>query len=233
MRLVILAMGAALATCTSTSAREVQIPFVGCQSDGQVGRLKPPKDDGTAPRLPASIATRLAWYASNNTGGVLAPRNWKCFELYGSNGSVLMVTPDGFGNDPFTAKLRGPAVQLSISLGDTSGRFESAEIAARLFPSRRLFVESVIAEGIEPKKDFVFGPFPHDQIRRLTRKYVMFKTPANEDGMGTKSRLVKAREPIHGLVWMDEENNATLLAVRLAPSQRDLALQIVGEMKPR
>ncbi|MDB5716509.1 MAG: hypothetical protein JWO15_3906, partial [Sphingomonadales bacterium] len=144
--------------------------FVGCKSDGQVGALDAPEDNGAAPKVRAAVASRLAWYASNNTGGVLGPRGWHCFELYGSNGSVLMVTPNGFGHDPFAAKLAGPAIQLSISLGDTSGRFEAAQIAARLFPNRRAFVESVIGEGIEPKGDFVFGPFPQDRIRRFPRR---------------------------------------------------------------
>jgi hypothetical protein len=143
-----------------------------------------------------------------------------------------MVTPDGFGRDPFTARLAGPAIQLSVSLGETSGRFEAAKIAARLFPNRRAFVESVIDEDIEPKADFVFGPFPHDHILKLTRDAVAFETPANEDGMGTNSRLVKSGDPIQGLAWMDGDNNAVLLAVRLPQNQKDVAAQIVAAMKP-
>ena len=233
MRLVVVIMGAAIAMSGTALAHDMQVPFVGCKSDGQVGALDPPKDNGRAPRLPAPVASRLAWYSSNNTGGVLAPRGWRCFELYGSNGSFLMVRPNGFGRDPFSAKLSGPAVQLSISLGDTSGRFESAKIAARLFPNRKAFVDSVIGEDIEPKKNFVFGPFPQDRIDRLTSDAVAFETPANTDGIGTMNRLLKSSDPIHGLIWMDDENNATMLAVRLAPSQKDLSAYIVNEIMPR
>jgi hypothetical protein len=232
MRLVF-ALGAAIALSGSAWAQDVQVPFVGCKSDGQVGALDPPKDGGTAPKLAAAVASRLAWYASNNTGGVLAPRGWQCFELYGSNGSVLMVQPGDFGRALLSTELSGPAIQLSISLGDTSGRFEAAQLAARLFPDRRGFVDKVISEGLEPKAEFVFGPFPQDRIHRLSRDVVAFETPANTDGMGTKSRLLKSGDPIQGLVWMDRDNNATFLAVRLAPSQRDLAAYIINEMKPR
>jgi hypothetical protein len=144
-----------------------------------------------------------------------------------------MVKPGDFGRDPFSAELSGPAIQLSISLGDTSGRFEAAQFAARLFPNRRGFVDKVISEGIEPKADFVFGPFPQDRLHRLSRDVVAFETPANQDGMGTKSRLVKSSDPIQGLVWMDDDNNATYLAVRLAPDQEGLAATIMDEKKPR
>ena len=47
------------------------------------------------------------------------------------------------------------------------------------------------------------------------------------------NRLLKSSDPIHGLIWMDDENNATMLAVRLAPSQKDLSAYIVNEIMPR
>lgn len=233
MLLVTIALSAAMAINASARAHDVRVPFVGCKSDGQVGPLGAPKDRGAAPRVRAAIASRLAWYASNNTGGVFGPRGWHCFELYGSNGSVLMVTPDRFGQNPFAAKLTGPAIQLSISSSETSGRFEAAQIAARLFPNRRAFVESVIGEGIEPKADFVFGPFPQDRIHRLSPDVVAFETPATMEGMGTKSRLLKSGASIRGLVRMDRDNNATLLAVRLAPDQQDLAAYVIDALQYR
>jgi hypothetical protein len=233
MRLVILALAIAIASRAEAKARDVQVPFVGCKSDGQLGPLAPPKDKRATPALPPPIAARLAWYASNNTGGVLAPRGWGCFELYGSNGSLLMVAPGGFGRDPIPATLTGPAIQLSISFGETSGRFEAARIAARLFPERKAFVDSVIAEGIAPKQDFVFGPFAHDHIDRLARDLVGFETPANRDGIGTMSRLVKSGDPIHGRASMDRANNATVLVVRLPPRQADLTETILRVRKPR
>lgn len=233
MRLSMFVLLGTIAITAPASAQGVKVPFVGCRSDGQTGALPPPRDNGRAPKVPPQFAAHLAWYASNNTGGVLAPKGWHCFELYGSNGSVLMISPNGFGKDPFAAKLSGPAIQLSISLGDTSGRFEAARIAARLFPARKSFVDSVIGEGIEPRGNFVFGAFPHDHIQRLNRDYVEFETPAGMDGMGTMTRLRKSGDPIRGLVWMDGNDNATLLAVRLAHGQTALADYIIAMMKPR
>jgi hypothetical protein len=138
-----------------------------------------------------------------------------------------MVTPEDHSQMPFDAKLEGPAVQIGESVGDTSGRFEAARIAARLFPNRRDFVNRVKAEGFMPSTDFVSGPFPDDRIQRLGADAVAFETPPKTDGMGTSSRLVKSADPIEGLAKMDENNDATLLAVRLPAALRDLAPAIV------
>jgi hypothetical protein len=232
MRLMTLALAAIVGTCGPVCAHDVQVPFVGCKSDGQTGAMVSPKDDGSASKLPQELASRLAWFASNNTGGVLAPRGWHCLELYGSDGSVFMVKPSAFGRDPFSTQLVGPAIQVSISFGQTSGRFEAAKIAARLFPSRKKFVESVMSEGVAQATDFVTGPFPYDRIRHVNRNYVEFETPPNTVGIGTLSRLIPSNDPIRGLVWMDADNDATLLAVRLAPNQIVLADPIVNSMKP-
>ena len=233
MRLAIMLAMAIMAASAPAAAKDLPVPFVGCRSDGQTGPLAAPRNDGHAPMVPAPLAARLAWYGSNTTGGVLAPRGRRCFELYGSNGSVLMVSPSGPGPDPFAAKLTGSAIQVSISLGDTSGRFEAARIAARLFPDRKAFVESVIAEGIASRSEFPLGPFPHDRIQRVSRSHVMFETPARVEGIGTMTRLRPSADPIKGLVWMDADNNATVLAVRLPPAQRDLSDYIVRAMAPR
>jgi len=224
----LVAASAALAAPRSVAG--VEVPFVGCKSDGQVGPMPAPKAPAETPKLPANLASRLAWYQSEY-GGVLAPRGWHCFGLYGSNGWFLMVTPEDHSGKPFDAKLTGPGIEISESAGDTSGRFEAAEIAARLFPSRRAFVDRVIAEGLLPKSDFPFGPFPHDRIHRLSPDAVTFETPANMDGMGMKSRFVKSGDPIEGLAMIDSDNDATLLVVRLAPAMRDLAPAIIDAAK--
>ncbi|HUO23639.1 MAG TPA: hypothetical protein VMU59_14075 [Caulobacteraceae bacterium] len=226
MRVASMFCALGLAFAGGAHAQPVRVPFIGCSSDGQLGPQTAPKDDGKAPELSAALAARLGWYVGNYVKGVLAPRGWRCIELYGSNGATLLVTPARLG-DASKGPVAGPAVQLSVSVGDTSGRFEAARIAARLFPRRRAFVDAVIAEKLEPKADFVFGPYPDDRIRRLGPDVVAFVTPARKDGMGTMSRLAKSGEPIEGLAVMDEDNDATVLAVRLAAAQHDLALAIV------
>jgi hypothetical protein len=176
-------------------------------------------------------AGRLAYYESKDLG-VVAPRGWRCFGLYGSNGSILIVTPEPPGDllKP-GAGLKGSAVQLSVSLADTSGRFEAAEVAARLFPSRKAFALRVMAEGLEPKSSFQFGPFPTDTIRRYGATTVAFETPANTVGMGTKSRLVPNGDPIHGLAMMSPDNDLTVLVVRVPNEQRDLAMAIADAVR--
>lgn len=202
------------------------VSFVGCRSDGQLGPMPAPAGSDKTPDVPAEMAGRLAWYASAYLA-VLAPRGWHCFGLYGSNGASLMVRPEDFGPNPLQTRLTGAAVELSQSSGETSGRFEAAMIAARLFPDRRAFVDRVIAEGLLPRSDFPFGPFAHDRIHRLGANAVAFETPPQSDGMGTMSRLVKSADPIQGLAVMDEENDATLVVVRLGPAMRDLAPAII------
>jgi hypothetical protein len=216
----------------SALAQTAPVPFVGCASDGQMGPTPAPKT-AKGPRLPVAVASRLAWYASSDLG-VLAPRGWKCLGLYGSNGSMLLVVPD----DPrqlaagHAQPIKGQGVQLGVSFGETSGRFEAARIAARLFPNRQAFVDSVASEGIWPKEAFKNDAFPHDRIRRFGSDQVSFETPANEDGLGTMSRLVKSQDPIQGMAKMNEDNDATLLVVRLNPALRELAPTILGVALP-
>ena len=228
MRWIVFAAVAALALGGNACAQDEQVPFVGCPSDGQLGPQPAPSNDQSAPTLPEGIASRLAFYVSNDTGGVLAPRGWRCIALEGSNGSILLIKPGSFGRDPLSTSLSGPAIQLSVSLAETSGRFEAARIAARLFPAHRAFVDGVIAEGFEPRSDFPSGPPAHDRIQRAGPNVVTFETPANEDGVGTMTRLRKSPDPISGRASIDDDNNVTLLAIRLDPSMRDLAPAILG-----
>jgi hypothetical protein len=44
--------------------------------------------------LDPSVARRLAYYESGVSRGVLAPRGWFCFGVYGSSGSAFLVTPE-------------------------------------------------------------------------------------------------------------------------------------------
>jgi hypothetical protein len=67
------------------------------------------------------------------------------------------------------------------------------------------FIASVIAEGIEPKSYFPFGPYPADETVYKNARLVEFETPANKDGLGTSTRLRKDSIPIQGMaklkVW--------------------------------
>ncbi len=232
MKRALFSLIAALSAASAHAAqRPAPLPFVGCASDGQTGPQPAPKTPAHLPRVTGPAAGRLAYYESKDLG-VVAPRGWRCFGLYGSNGSILIVTPEPPGDllKP-GAGLKGSAVQLSVSLADTSGRFEAAEVAARLFPSRKAFALRVMAEGLEPKSSFQFGPFPTDTIRRYGATTVAFETPANTVGMGTKSRLVPNGDPIHGLAMMSPDNDLTVLVVRVPNEQRDLAMAIADAVR--
>lgn len=215
----------------------VSVPFVGCESDGQVGSVKAPSGRTRAMAIPAAAARRLAYYKAEEGIGVLAPRGWRCFGTYGSNGAALYVSPDPFNAaDLFSTSWRGfagPAVQVSQEAGDTSGRFAVAKVIARVFPAHKAFVEGVIAEGIEPASSFPSGPYPADTLKYRGDNIVEFRTPAQKEGLGTASRLQKNDSPIYGVaILLGEEPSLVQLSVRL-PSEISDLVQLLIEQTER
>ena len=112
---------------------QTSVPYIGCSGDGQTGPYAAAKGEPKRVKLPPAIADQLAWYEYNGDAGhfgTLGPRGWNCFATIGSDGLTLYVAPEPLDS----AKLlehknwkgfTGPAIQLSISDGGTSGRFES------------------------------------------------------------------------------------------------------------
>jgi hypothetical protein len=224
---------------SSTAGRSiptVRVPFVGCEADGQVGPLKAPKGHSKTVAISPDAAQRLAYYKGEQGPGVLAPRGWNCFEAYGSNGNTLYVSPDPINSAIFFSDhwqgFSGPAIQLSFSVGDTSGRFEVAQIIARVFPAHRKFVRDVIAENIEPASDFPFGPYPKDTLTYKGKNLVEYETPAETDGLGPRSRLQKNADPIRGVeILSGEELDLIHLHVRLSSDRVDLASTIIQQVE--
>jgi hypothetical protein len=214
----------------------VTVPFVGCKSDGQVGPLAAPTGKPKSVAISADIAQRLAYYEAENGVGVLAPRGWYCFETYGSSGSNLFVSPTPIDPaEPFSDNwkgLPGTALQYSLTLGGTSGRFEVAKIIARVFPAYGAFVSHVIAEGIEPASTFPSGPYPTDKLTYKSKEIVEYITPANGDGLGTESRLIKNSAPIDGVaILTGVDTNLVQLAARLPPDMAHLVPAIVQQVE--
>lgn len=210
------------------------VAFVSCSSDGQLGPQEGIRDIGPAHHAPKAVASELAYYASADLA-VLAPKGWHCFGLYGSNGATLIVTPEVHGSaDLLQAPkpLTGPAVEVSFSWSSTAGRSEVAKVIARLFPSERKFVDDLIAEGIEPKENFPFGPYPGDTVTYRSSTDVMFVTPADTDGMGTASRLAKNGDPISGEARLSPENDVTVIDVRLPKAMLQLVPVILSSPGP-
>jgi hypothetical protein len=186
--------------------------------------------------VPRALEPRLAYYRSNGLG-VVGPRGWHCFGLYGSNGTILIVTPERRdANDLLGAHatpLRGPAIQLTESLGGTSGRFAVARLVARLFPAQGGFARRVDAEQIEAPSPR--GPSRTDRIRRRGANVVEYVTPGGRLGLGTQSRLAPNDLPISGLVILHPVDDwyTIDLAVRLPAGQAGLAPAIVDEVGRR
>jgi hypothetical protein len=220
----------------------VTVPFVGCASDGQAGPQAAPAGTSKAVAIAAGVAQRLAYYKAEDGPGVLAPRGWHCFSLYGSDGSILYVSPDPIDKDSFWFDANGArvdwkgftgeAIQVRVSLGGTSGRFEVAKVVARVFPAYKSFAQSVIAEKLEPASDFPFGPYPNDKLAYRGNNVVEFETPANTDGLGTNSNLLKNASPIDGVaVIAGEDTNLVQLSARVAPADGDLISAMVKQME--
>jgi hypothetical protein len=228
-RLAALLVFSSFAFAASAAQR---VPFVGCASDGQLGPVAAPKGAAKSVAIGAAAASRLAYYQARNSFGVLAPRGWKCFYFYGSSGASLLVAPSGKLDDP-DLRLAGPAVVMSVDSGGTSGRFLVAKYSARLFPKEeQAFIAGVIAEGIEPKANFPFGPYPKDKTTYKNARLLEFETPANADGLGTSDRLQKSSQPIVGMATLKgsaSEPDFYLLTVRLPADQAQLAPAIIGQ----
>jgi len=200
-----------------------------------MGPMDAPTAVGFTPSVPASMRARLNYYVSPHLG-VLAPKGWHCFGLYGSNGFILLVTPEiHSGSDLLRAGagLRGSAVAFSRSFGGTSGRFQVAKVAARIFPEARSFVQGVIDEGIFPKEEFPSGPYPNDQLTRLSKTVVEYVTPANGEGLGTDSRIAMNADPISGVAILlpAEDMDLVKLDVRLPAEMRNLARTIIKSVE--
>jgi hypothetical protein len=189
------------------------------------------------PRAPPAAAARLAYYSMGEIG-VLAPRGWHCFGLFGSNGSILFVTParQTFESLNDRAGLRGPAIQIGFSYGGTSGRFAVAEAIARLFPAHLAFARRVAAEGIMTER-LPAGPYPHDRLTRLSPTEIAYTTPGGREGLGTENRFARGRDPVEGVVILqlgegqDEETNLIKLDMRLPQALAPLVPAIVAAVR--
>lgn len=222
-----------IALLASEPAIALTVPAVGCPSDGQMGPAAAPHLAPHAINLPAELANQLAYYQGEDTPGTLAPKGWHCFVLRGSSGTTTIVAPQplSFAALDYRKPLLGPAIEVGYIMGGTSGRFEVAHLIARLFPTHKSFVRKVIAEGIEPAKDFPATPFPKDSLRQINAEKIEYATPANTEGLGTWGRLGKDNAPIRGSVTLlnNDDMDAIYVAMRLSPGQDRLTAAILSQ----
>jgi hypothetical protein len=199
----------------------VSVPFVGCPSSGQIEELEAPK--GKARSLPVSAkdARALAYYKSADGIAVLAPRGSYCQGDSGSGGYGLFVSPKPIDRSkPGWDSIDGPGIDINHITGGASGRYEIAEIMARVYPAYRDLARRVL----EPM-DFSVpaGPYPGDVLTYRGEDIVEFITPAQTEGLGTHfSWLKKNDSPVAGAaiitgesVYPGDPPNVVLLSVRL------------------
>ena len=226
------------ATAARPQRIAVSVPFIGCNSDGQVGPMEAPKGTRRSVVIGREAAQKLAYYKAEQGVGVLAPRGWYCFGTYGSGGDTLFVSPQPidttniFSTGPSGSA--GPAIRVSYRFGGTSGRFSVAEIIARVFPAYKAFATAAMKELDQPDGSFTFGPYPTDTLTYKSKKLVEYRTPAQTEGLGTYSELSKNGMPIAGaamLVGQPAELDLVLLSVRLAPDLDGLTTAIVIEFE--
>jgi hypothetical protein len=210
------------------------VTFVGCEADGQIGPLSAPKGKSMVLPISAPAARQLAYYKSEQGFGVLAPRGWFCFGVYGSSGYSLYVAPEKITSANLYSNIwsgfAGPVVELVGETGDTSGRFGVARAIARVFPTHRAFVENVVKAQLAQPTDFTFGPYPTDKLIYRTNDVVEYQTPANTGGLGTSQRLKKNTTAIRGVAMLlGQAPDLVQVSVRLPSNLANLATPIIQQ----
>lgn len=199
----------------------VRVPFVPCKSDGQVGPLTVPAAVEKYIEIDPNLAVGLAYYQSGVGPGLLAPSGWFCFGAYGSSGSTFLVTRQPIsGLSDLKWPLIGPVVELDRTSGDTSGRFEVAQVVARVFPKYKALVLEVIKFFGFFEQEITYGPFSTDQLTYRGDRMVEYRTPPNTEGLGTLTkRLGVSGDAIEGVAMLQgKDPDLLLLSVRL-PSE--------------
>jgi hypothetical protein len=231
----------AFAVVSLLAHAQTSVPYVGCPGDGQTGPYAAAKGEPKRLDLTPAIADQLAWYEySGDAGrfGMLGPRGWNCFATIGSNGWTLYIAPEPLDSSKLLEHknwrgFTGPAIQLTVSDGSTSGRFEVAEVVARAFPAHRDYVRKIIAEDHSSPSEYPFGLFPSDRLTYKSKELVEFTTPARQRGLGTMSWLLPSDQPIIGFALLSIGPNIDTellhLSFRLPPSLSRLGVSLVQQ----
>jgi hypothetical protein len=128
-------------------------------------------------------------------------------------------------------KVLGPAVEMTLVLAGTSGRFSVASYASRLFPRELArFIEHVKNEDLLPDSEFRPGRYPADSLGHVDSLVAEFTTPAGQSGIGTAAGLGPSRDPIHGVAVIapdPTEPDMSILRVRLGDNLRQVEVTIL------
>jgi hypothetical protein len=210
-----------------------EVPVVACPLESMADDEPPPKTPpATRVLIPQGTAGSLAFFTTDPDArrGALGPKSWSCHAQSGSNGDVLYVVPPDAVIDRVNGGYAGPMVRRHFSNGSTSGRFEVAHVAGRLFPHARQFAEKVRDEGLDDAAAYAFSPWPRDRLQRLSGSVVAYSTPGGARGLGRPGKPPYGPEPTSGVVMFDgrSEDEPVLLEldVRLGGDDDRLAAAI-------
>jgi hypothetical protein len=231
MRVALLLACSAMASAAIPEIQQ-RVPAVGCPVNDQMGPAR--LQTGESMPVPAEqrIAEQIAYYEAEHSPGVYAPKGWSCRAWDGSSGSVLVVTPKRIEPPYFPLPMiTGPAVIIETSDAGTSGRFHVAIVAAQLFPLvGSEFITHVRQEHLIPDSSFDVEPYPDDQLRYLSDRFVEYTTPPHRTGLGTDGLLEMSDLPVRGLIILnlqDEVNSLTEVRARLPAGLNAVAAAIV------
>jgi hypothetical protein len=201
-----------------------QVPVVGCPVSGMADDEPPPTTPpSTRVLIPQGTAGSLAFFTTDPDArrGVLAPKSWSCHAQSGSDGDILHVVPPDAVQDR-QGGYRGPMVRRRFVDGSTSGRFEVARVAARLFPQARAFVERVRSENLDGPEPYAFSPWPADRIQRLSGSVVAYSTPGGAQGLGRSGKPPYGPEETTGVVMYDASGDEpSLVGIDVRLGSRD------------
>jgi hypothetical protein len=218
---------------------DIRVPFVGCESDGQAGRLEAPMQSEKIVQVDRRFADKLAYYKPTNSSGVLAPRGWFCFGTYGSGGDATFVTAAPIDSTRFFSEewqsFTGPEIEVDHRYGGTSGRTSVASMVARVFPKYKAFVDKVVEMFDFLAPEMVFGPYSADRLVYRGDRIVEYRTPARSEGLGTAiSRFKPSDQPIEGvatLLGQMPEIDLLLLSARLPAELAALKTPIIQQLE--
>ena len=226
----------ALFVASTAFAQHVTVPFVGCAATGMSGPVPAPSGEPRRIPIPADAAAHLALYSDGNGLDVLAPRGWHCYEVYGSDGGFLFVSPNSLSAETIYSPhgFTEPVVILSAIDGFTSGRDEVSAVINHVFPEHRAFVVNAAKEMDQPVPGYR-GPFPGDKLHHISKNVVEYTTPAHREGIGTMRFLRASTLPTIGVEILSKDSgeccNLTSLDVRLAPTDAALAGVIRSQLE--
>jgi hypothetical protein len=189
-------------------------------------------------RIDVGVARQLAFYTTGQGFGVVAPRGWYCFGIYGSSGVDLVAGPRpikaGDLFRPNRGGIAGPVVELEDTKAGGSGTAIAAEVWARIFPSYWPIVKGLISNGDLPAERHTFGPYHDDKLSAQTARLVRFQTRPRSEGLGTMGHLKADDDPIEGVAMLQGKNpDLVMLRVRLPRELCDLAPRIIQDLLVR